>query len=221
VITFFDPSGAIARRANITFYQSHPDRLRVDIDHEGLILMQGYDRGNVWQARADNLGEEDQRNIRSWLRLWPNRLFASRAAGGAYRELGRQIEDSKQSAPWRHATALRPARPLDAVEVEDSIDLGIRRSPDRRAITYLVDRGTSTVYAARWMEPDDPTADVREGGDIPTRQVEVEYEGWRRINGILWPMEVTHRIGGSVDFRIDVKDVFFNQELSELIFQKP
>jgi hypothetical protein len=34
-------------------------------------------------------------------------------------------------------------------------------------------------------------------------------------------MEVTHRLGGSVDFRIDVKDVFVNPKLNEAVFQKP
>ena len=222
VITFFDPTGAIARRANITFYQKHPDRLRVEIEQDGLILVQGCDSGDAWQARADSLSDDDQRNIRAWLRLWPDRLFDVRAAGGNYREVGRQVEDSKQGSPGRSPTDLRPAKQLDLVEVEDTIGPGkIQKNPDRRTITYLIDRASTMVYSARWMEPDDPNVEMREGTGTATKQVQVDYESWRRVDGVLWPMEVTHRFGGRVDFRIDVKDVFVNPRLSEVVFQKP
>jgi hypothetical protein len=222
VITFFDPTGAVARRANITFYQKHPDRLRVEIEQDGLVLIQGCDLGDAWQARADSLSDDEQRLIRGWLRLWPNRLFDARAAGGSYREIGGQIEDSKQGSPGRPPSDLRPAKELDVVEVEDVIGPGkARQSADRRMITYLIDRATGRVYSARWMEPDDPNAEVNKGTDTPTKQVQVDYENWRRVEGVLWPMEVTHRLGGSVDFRIDVKDVFVNPKLNEAVFQKP
>jgi hypothetical protein len=222
VITFFDPTGAIARRANITFYQRHPDRLRVEIEQDGLILIQGCDAGDAWQARADTLSDDAQRNIRAWLRLWPDRLFDARAAGGNYREVGTRFEDSKEASPGRQASVLRPAREFDVVEVEDTIGPGSsQRNTDRRAITYLIDRASSMVYSARWMEPYDPNAQLMEGSDIATKQVQVDYESWRRIDGVLWPMEVTHRMGGRVDFRIDVKDVFVDPRLSEVVFQKP
>ena len=223
-ITYFDPNGAIARRANVTIYQKHPDRLRVDIEQDGLIISQGFSHGEVWQARAESLTEEAERDIRAWLRLFPERLFLVRGAGASYREVGRHLEDSRPGSPGRGPSDVRPARELDEVEIEDVIGppaSNPTRLSDRRMITYLIDPETSIVHAARWMEPDDPTEEVTEGANVATKVVRVDYAGWRRVEGVLWPMEVTHWLGGRVDFRVDVKDVLVNQQLADTSFRDP
>jgi len=223
-ITYFDPNGAIARRANVTIYQKHPDRLRVDIEQDGLIISQGFSHGEVWQARAESLTEEAERDIRAWLRLFPERLFLVRGAGASYREVGRHLEDSRPGIPGRGPSDVRPARELDEVEIEDVIGppaSNPTRRSDRRLITYLIDPETSIVHAARWMEPDDPAEEGIEGSAAATRQVRIEYGGWRRVEGVLWPMEVTHWLGGRVDFRVDVKDVLVNQQLADTVFRDP
>ena len=223
-ITHFDPTGAIARRANVTVYQRHPDRLRVDIEQDGLIISQGFSQGEVWQARAESLTEEAERDIRAWLRLFPERLFLVRGAGASYREVGRHLEDSRPGSPGRGPSDVRPARELDEVEIEDVIGppaSNPTRRSDRRLITYLIDPETSIVHSVRWMEPDDPAEEVIEGSAAATRQVRIEYGGWRRVEGVLWPMEVTHWLGGRVDFRVDVKDVLVNQQLADTVFRDP
>jgi len=223
-ITYFDPNGAIARRANVTIYQKHPDRLRVDIEQDGLIISQGFSHGEVWQARAESLTEEAERDIRAWLRLFPERLFLVRGAGASYREVGRHLEDSRPGSPGRGPSDVRPARELDEVEIEDVIGppaSNPTRLSDRRMITYLIDPETSIVHSVRWMEPDDPAEEVIEGSAAATRQVRIEYGGWRRVEGVLWPMEVTHWLGGRVDFRVDVKDVLVNQQLADTVFRDP
>ena len=223
-IAFFDPSGALARRANLTVYRRYPDQIRVDIEHQGLIQAQGFDSGDGWQARANNLTESDKRDIRGWLRVWPERLFLVRDAGAAYRETGRRLEDTMPAGGVRPPPQFRPARDLDQLEVEDTISFGpgagASRKQDRRLITYLVDAQSSIVNSAMWLEPDDPTKSI-DDPNTAVKQVIVGFGKWRRIGGLLTAFEITHWLGGTVDFRIEVTEVLANQSLATTVFRDP
>ena len=220
-IAYFDPSSAMTRRNALTIYRKDKEQIRVDVEHQGVIQAQGLYNGEEWQARAGNLSESQERDIRAWLRIFPDRLFVERAKGKAYRELGRLI-DSRPDFPGRGPKDPRAIKQVEQVEVEDVIDRRrgdeVRKS-DKRLITYLIARDDSLVISASWHEPDDPTQS--EGEVTASREVRVDFGGWRRVGGVLWPLEITRWQGGKLDFHIELQEVQVNRGLPDTVFQKP
>ena len=223
-ITYLDPSGAVARQGQVTVYRQDKEQIRVDIEHQGIIKAQGVDKGDAWQALADKLSGAQERDIRGWLRVFPERMFVERGQGKDYRELG-SILDSRSEPPWRGASKPRQAKKLDQVELQDEIKgtgggngNQVSKS-DTRGITYLIDRDESLIVSAHWLEPDDPTQSA--GSATASQEVRVDFGGWRRLEGVLWPMEITRWQGGRVDYHIEMRDVQINRSLPNSLFQKP
>ncbi len=143
----------------------------------------------------------------------------TRGGGVNYREAGHRIESLRPARPGQPATKINPPVVLEQVETEDVI--GPPPTParvgDRRLITYYIDSARSTIESMRWLEPDDPR---RRADDTSAEKldVRVNFSDWRTVNGVLWPYEVTHRLGGKVDFRIQVSEVRLNQSMGETLF---
>jgi len=219
VITYFDPTGAVERQGEIRVYRKYPEKIRVDVEHQGLIQTQGFDDEIAWQDRAESLTEEQQRDIRAWLRVWPERLFVARGRGSAYREVGRRVEDTRLEQPGRRSQDLSKAKELYQVEVEDEI--GSNRRLDRRKITYLVDSKEQLIYSARWLEPDNPSQIRADRGREASQEVRIDFGNWKRYGGVLWPMEITRWTGGQLDWQIEMEEVQVNRSLPDTVFQKP
>jgi hypothetical protein len=223
IITYFDPSGAVARRGNLTVYRKYPNQIRVDVEQDGLIQTQGIDTGSPWQARsAASLTDAQNRDIRGWLRIWPDHLFIARSSGGAYRELGQTIEQARPGPPGHRILYPRPDRVLDLVEVDDDISppgSSSNRGGEKRTVSYLVDRERSVVYAARWLEPDDPTQSA--DSTAPSTEIRIDFGDWKRVGGVLWPMRITRYLGGRLDWNVELREVLVNQQLPAAIFQMP
>lgn len=222
VITSYDRSGAVTRRIGLTVYRSYPDHVRVELGFGMPLEVLGFDGQEAWKAGAGALTRHEARDIRAWLRGCPERLFINRSAGANYREAGRRVEDYKPATPWAGATQQVPTT-LEQVELEDIIGAVAtprRLSADRRFVEYYIDRDNSVVASARWLEPQDPT----QLPDDPNRSsldVRIDFDTWTHVGGVLWPMRVTHWLGGKVDFRIDFEQVLVNQQMPDTMFQRP
>jgi hypothetical protein len=189
--------------------------MRVVIDRAGSVETIGFDQEAAWKEGSRTLTEAQARDIRAWLRFWPDRLFTSRARGAGYREPGRRLEDIRPATPWREAAQLEQPSVLEQVEVRDSIG----PSGDRRAVTYYIDSNGLLLKSARWLEPDDPSR--ADDPRAPKMDSRIDFGNWVERAGVMWPMEITRWLGGEVEFRIEVNDVRVNQQLSDSLFQNP
>jgi hypothetical protein len=210
----FDPNGTLQQQWAITVYRKYPDRLRVEIQRIGAVDVFGMDNSGAWKAGAASLSEPEARDVRAFLRLFPERLFLNRAGGASYREVGQRFEDRVEV----------PAQPVffDQVEAEDLIGPppAPPRPGDRRMLYYYVDQEASLVSTARWLEPDDPTQLIDDPG-VSLTDVRVDFADWRTVSGMKWPFRITHQLGGRVDFRIDMNQVLVNQSMPDTFFQRP
>lgn len=224
-LTNYDRNGMATRLAAVTLYRKYPDRLRVELNLNGVVETSGYDGREAWREAAPTLTEESARDIRALLRIWPDRLFVVRAGGAAYREVGRHLEDRRPPTPWTDAVALESAAVYDLVETDDLIGPASQptpqtRAPDRRKVYYLVRQSDSMIGALRWLEPDDPRKSVDDRG-APKLEIRVDFGKFQQVSGVMWPMEVTHWLGGRVDFQIQLSEVRLNQQMPDTLFQKP
>jgi hypothetical protein len=215
-ITYFDSDGAdIAPRAGFALYQKYGEGLRVELDRGAAVEVSGFDQVRAWKA-VGKVSDEEARAIRAWMRLWPERLFVTRASGAAYREAGRRIEDGPDGMAVgqpQGGTAL-----FDEVEIEDVIGPSPSQGHgDRRSISYYVSQERSTVEAIRWLEPDDSRKSIDDEA-VGLIDVRVDFADWREVSGVLWPFAVTRSYGGRPEFRIMLSEVKVNQPLGETIF---
>jgi hypothetical protein len=208
-IAYFD-GGVLTRQARVTIYRRFPSRIRVEVEEDGAVEAWGMNPAQVWKLGQPMMSEEEQREVRNWLRFWPEWLFLARAAEARYREVGRVIEEPRPQ---------RAARFLDQVEIQDRIE-----KPgggfDRRLVYYQVASEGGTIDSVRWLEPDDPRREADDPG-AAKMEVRVDFGRWRRVEGVLWPTEITHWLGGRIDFRIQLEEVLVNEQLAESIFQDP
>jgi hypothetical protein len=221
-IIWYDRSGAITRQGAVVIYRKFPDLLRVEVTANQTTEVSGFDATNPWRSGQASLTDAAARDIRQWLRCSPERLFLTRGLGAGYREPGRRVEDHIPPTPWQGAVDLAQAREYDQAELIDLIgpSASAKGAVDRRRVTYLIDRQTSLVAAARWLEP----ADATQSADSPnTRLVEtrVEFSLWRDVGGVQWPYQITHWSGGRVDFQVRLTQVLLNQPLQDSLFQTP
>jgi hypothetical protein len=122
-IVRYDRSGAATSQAGITFYNKYPDKCRVELDHGGgNIEIIGFDQTAAWSNAKSSLTAGDERDIRSWLRSRPERLFTKRTAGSAYREAGVRFDDYIPGMPWQAPQPLAPEVQLDQVEIIDTVN---------------------------------------------------------------------------------------------------
>ncbi|MCI0486277.1 MAG: hypothetical protein L0229_06720 [Blastocatellia bacterium] len=217
-VTFYDGDGFATATADITVYREYPHLLRVEIDWGGGVEASGFDGQNAWRQGAEPMDEEDEKDIRAFLRIWADRLFVTRAQGAPYVELGIHTEDYKPAAPGQGSVELATPVVFNQVEITDTIPGSA--SDETRKVYYYVDSSTSLVSALRYLEPDDPLA-LKTEDDPDFHEVRVDFGNWQTVNGVLWPYEITHRLGGKVDFRIYVASVQMNQSLSSSLFQGP
>ena len=222
-IAFFD-DGVLTHQARVTIYRKYPNRVRVEVEEDGIVDAWGFDHNEAWKLRSANLTEEKARDIRAWVRLSPERLFLMRGANNRYREAGRHLEDARPTVSGSGPLDMTGTGDVEEIEMEDIILPPATRNPhragDRRLVYYQVDKDNNVIHSARWLEPDDPQADIDDPA-TPKMDVRVDFGNWRRVEGILWPMEITHRLGGKVDFRIFVSDVLVNQQMPDTVFQNP
>lgn len=220
VVTFYNSAGTITSAANLKVYRAYPDQLRVELDRGGVNETVGFNQSGAWQASAPSISESRARDIRAWLRIWPERLFTTRGAGASYSEPGPRLQSSKPGRPWQGPTHVVPPVAYDQVQIEDVIGSQSGRMGDRRLIIYSVNRSTATIESARWLEPDDPAQTVSDTR-APKTDERVDFGDWRIVAGVLWPFEIVHWMGGKVDYRVIVTQVQTNQSLTGGIFQKP
>jgi hypothetical protein len=221
-ITFYDRDGTTTGQANLTVYRKYPDRLRVELNRGGSVEVWGFDQTDAWRTSNRSLGEREARDVRSWLRLCPERLFTTRGGGASYREAGQRREDFQAGRPWQGQVRSNPPLQLQQVEMEDTIGLppSPTRTGDRRLVTYYINRQEFTIESARWLEPDDPNRRTEDISAAKT-DVRVDFSDWRRVGGVLWPFDIVHWQGGKVDFRISITQMQINQSLVDTIFQNP
>jgi len=215
-LVYYDNNGNETSRLTVVIYRKYPDLLRMELSGTGISEVDGVDTLGAWVQTQSSLSAEDARDIRAFLRAFPERLFIERAAGADYRELGRHIEDYQPATPLSPRTDLTSPITYDQVEVQDTIQV---QNPEKRTVYYYVDRSNSRVSVLRYPEPDNPTANVS-NGDTDLLESRFEFGGWKTINAVLWPFTITHRYGGKVDFRIEVEEVQMNQNLSNSLFQR-
>src|SRR5262249_7103707 len=80
-IIYYDINGRASAQYSITISRAYPDRVRVDINRGGVVEAFGFDQVIAWRRGAPILTASQLRDIRSFARLCPERLFVSRAAG--------------------------------------------------------------------------------------------------------------------------------------------
>lgn len=216
--------GLDTQQLGIKLYRSYPNRLRLEISEGGKTWVAGFDGKEAWREGIDKLQDVDARDIRSWMRMWPERLFMERGKEATFREVGQFIDERAGRRPDRESTNQGQETVADRLEVEDTIELDPQDSHeagDRRRITYYLDSEKSLVYAARWLEPVDPTKSI-EDVNAALIDVRVDFGRWTQIgNGTIWPFEVTCWRGGRIDFRVDVNDVKFNEPVGDTLFENP
>jgi len=219
-MTRYDREGNKTSEAGITLYRRYPDRVRIELEQGGQTIVMGFDDTQAWRSGRASLSEEEARDIRAFLRVWPERLFVGRARGASYREVGRRFEQFKPESPWQDAVKLSPPVEMEQAEMEDRI--GAVPAPgqvgDRRRVMYYVEKTNHTIQSVRWLEPDDPRREVS-GGRGPMTDVRIEFGDWRMVEGVLWPFEVVRWSGGRVEYRIVLSEVKMNQTLGDTIFQ--
>lgn len=219
-ITYYDRNGAAIDEARVTVYRGYPNRLRVEMNRGGAVETVGFNGSNAWQAGASELSPERARDIRAWLRAWPDRMFVSRDSGAISHEIGARSESFKPGRPWQAPIPLRAPVSYRQVVLEDTlVPAAAGQVGDRRMITYSIHGQTATIEAARWLEPDNP---LRAITDAKTSKldVRVEFGDWQRTGAVLWPQEIVHWLGGKVDYRIRLDQVELNQPLADAIFQR-
>ena len=221
-ITYYDRAGTVTDQADLTVYRAYPGRLRVEWNRGGVVEAAGFNGVNAWRAGSTGVSPARARDIRAWLRAWPDRLFITRRAGAQYVEAGERSESSKPGRPWQGPTRIEPPVEYEEVELQDVV--GPAAPPgqggDRRSVFYYVNSDTATIEAARWLEPDNPLQALTDP-DAPKLDVRVDFGDWRQVGTVLWPYEIVHWRGGKVDYRITVSQVQMNQPLADLIFQNP
>jgi hypothetical protein len=221
-ITSYDRSGAITHQATLVVYRKYPDLLRVESTTGQTTQVVGFDGTSPWTPGPTSLTAAAARDIRQWLRCSPERIFLTRSAGAAYREPGRRVEDHTPPTPWQAAVDLAQPREYDQAELADLIGplTPVQGPVDRRSVTYLIDRQTSLIAAARWMDPANPSLSAATAG-VSLVETRVEFGVWRDVAGVQWPYEITHWSGGKVDFRVQLTSVQMNQNPLDSLFQKP
>jgi hypothetical protein len=222
-VTWYDQTGAMTRSGSFVMYRKFPSLVRVELTAgQSPVAISGFDGTTPWASGQTALTAAAARDIRQWLRCSPERMFLTRAAGAVYREPGRRVEDHRPPTPWQGAVDLAQPREYDQAEMIDLVgSLTPTQGPiDRRRVTYLIDRQTSLVAAARWFEPANPgqSADTLGVGLVETR---VDFGAWRDVAGVQWPFEITHWSGGKVDFRVQLTGVQMNQSPADSLFQHP
>jgi|SRR5215470_9406597 len=221
-INFFNRNGDTTRQGSIKILRRYPDMVRVEITSGGSTEVFGFDHVAPWDSLASSLTSAQQRDIRAWTRFTPERLFVTRAAGQQYGETRPTQEDHQPASPGRPALDLAEPivfnRPLIADQTGNP--LAAVNPGDQRNVMYLVNAADNIVNAGQWLEQSDPAGSLI-GSNADFQQVRVDFSAWQRINGVLWPFEITHSLGGKVDFRVEVTNVLMNQNPASSLFQGP
>lgn len=218
-ITFYNREGESVDQANMTLFRLYSDRMRMELKRGRKVETLGFNQARAWKVGAASVGEAEGRDIRAWMRLWPERLFVARDKGAGYREAGRRIENFRPARPGQDSAKIEPPKVSEQVVIEDSIGSSPPQgeTADRRFVTYYVDRDTQLVEAARWLEPDDPRRSI-DDPETPRVDVRVDFADWRDVNGVWLPFEVTRWTGGKIALRIQLSEVQLNQPLSNSLF---
>jgi len=223
-IIFYDSTGRATGQFGITISRAYPDKVRFEVNRGTSTDISGFDHTTPWKAGVANLSDTAARDIRALARICPERLFATRDTGAAYREVGQRIEDIAQTSTAPDPDAgLSPVvgqQYFDQVEMRDSLGPApTKTNPgDVRRIYYYVDQATSMVSTARWLEPDNPKKSIDDATASFT-DIRVDFGDWRDVGGLKMPFRVMHSTGGRVDFRIVLNDVNLNQSLAPNTFQ--
>lgn len=215
-IAYYDDQGNQTSAGQITLYRVYPDLLRLEVEWTSGKEVYGIDNLGAWVEGKPVISDDDMREIRAFLRIWPERLFIARSQGAPYREVGIHREDFKLAGPGQPSLDVEPGITFDQVQVEDTLQV---QPSEKRRVYYYVNQSNSRVSALRYPEPDDPNADALDPQTDST-EARVDFDDWHTVNNILWPYLITHRLGGKVDFRIWVSEVTVNQSPSPDLFRR-
>ena len=83
-VTLYNREGQARGQASFTLYRKYPDLTRVVIDRGGPVETIGFDHNQAWKLGTTSLTEREARDIRAWLRSWPERLFTLRDSGKGF-----------------------------------------------------------------------------------------------------------------------------------------
>jgi hypothetical protein len=216
-ITYYDITGNQTVTGSITIYRRYPDLLKVVIDWDGSTEVYGVDDRDSWVQGATTISNEDARDVRAFLRIWPERLFVAYDLGAPYSEMGQHVQDYKPIAPKQDRVDLETLLTFHELEVEDTIG---REKPETRKVYYSVNTTNSRVNALHYLEPDNPEEDMTDP-ETERTEIRVEFDNWQTINNVLWPFDIFHWYGGKVDYQIKITQVLTNQNLSNEVFQQP
>jgi hypothetical protein len=225
-VNFFDRNGFISRQASIKILRKYPEFVRIELTAAGTgsgsdrLTVMGFDGIAAWKQGLATLTNAEARDIRAWVRASPERLFVSRDNGHTYGESPSIYEDHRPAAPERGPVDLATPIVFNQARVIDTLGppVGGGKAGDRRVIKYYVNAADSIINAALWAEPDDPNMDPADR-NTDTLAVRVDYSAWQELDGVIWPFEITHWLGGKVDFRVTVSQVQTNQHLPGSLFQ--
>src|SRR5262249_9650729 len=218
VISFYDWEGQNTGQANFSLTRKYPALVRLDLARGAAVESVGFDGTQAWKSGTRSLNAQDAREIRAWLRMWPERLFNLRDAGALYREAGPRVEDFRPASPFQAAARIDPPLTLQQIEMQDTIGPApdAQQAGDRRSVYYYIDQQTLLIKSARWLEPDDPRNTDQDSPKLDSR---VDFGNWLQLSGVMWPTQITRWLGGRVQFRIEVIDVKVNQPLGDAQFR--
>jgi hypothetical protein len=227
-INYYDRNGDVTRQGAIKILRAYPDQVRAEITSGGKTDIFGYDANNAWRRGSGPLSASDARDARAWARFTPERMFVRRSAGDEYREARPIGQDSTRATPWQPAIQLAAPIILEQAALTDRVGplVGaaapghVQSAADQRSTIFFVNAADSIINSVSWLEPDDPTKALT-GPDADLTAVHLDFGKWQRINGVLWPFEIVHWLGGKVDFRIEVTQVQVNSHPGIGLFQHP
>lgn len=95
-LAYYDDRGNQTSSAALTLYRIYPNMLRVELawDTGNATDLYGVDENDAWQQGVSALSSDDMREIRAFLRVWPERLFVARNNGAYYRRLAATLRTS-------------------------------------------------------------------------------------------------------------------------------
>jgi hypothetical protein len=223
-LTTYDRDENITSQAVFKLYRQYPNQLRMELTYKDRVDIVGTDGIAVWTNNPGKLTAVEARNIQGWGRLWPERLFLDRAAGGSYREVGKYNEEYQAASPGKGLVLLNPQPESDQVEIQDNtgvLPLGDSKTTSNvRSLNYFVDTQSSLTRRMSWLEPEDPTLQPNDPA-LPWLDVRVGFDSWQTVGATLWPFEIIRWWGGKVDLILKLTAVETNQSVDGSLFKGP
>lgn len=223
-LTTYARDEKVTSQAAFKLYRQYPNQLRLELTYSDRVDIVGTDGIAVWTNNPGQVTALEARDIQGWGRLWPERLFIDRAAGGAYREVGKYTEEYQAASPGKGLVILNPRPESDQIEIQDDtgvLPLGDSKTTSNvRSVNYFVDTQTSLIRRMSWLEPEDPSLQPDDPA-LPWLDVRVGFDNWQTVGTTLWPFEIVRWWGGKVDLILKLSTVEINQAVDDSLFKGP